>query len=52
MQLNMQAEQVMILQKLLLPKGDAAREIDRWFDPKAALKSIDANEVVRTNAKR
>jgi hypothetical protein len=32
-------------------KGDAAREIDRWLDPAATIKSIDADEVVRTNAK-
>jgi hypothetical protein len=32
-------------------KGDAAREIDRWLDPEATIKSIDADEVVRKNAK-
>ena len=32
-------------------KGDAAREIDRWLDPAATIKSIDADEVIRTNAK-
>ena len=32
-------------------KGDAAREIDRWLDPAATIKSVDADEVVRTNAK-
>jgi len=32
-------------------KGDAAREIDRWFDPAATIKSIDADDMVRKSAK-
>ncbi len=32
-------------------KGDAAREIDRWLDPAATIKTIDADSVVRTGAK-
>jgi hypothetical protein len=32
-------------------KGDAAREIDRWLDPAATIKSVDADSVVRTGAK-
>ena len=37
--------------QIVSPEGDAAREIDRWFDPKAALKNIDEDSVVRMNAK-
>jgi len=37
--------------QIISPEGDAAREIDRWFDPKAALKNIDENSVVRMSAK-
>jgi hypothetical protein len=32
-------------------KGDAAREIDRWLDPAATLKSIDQDALVKTTAK-
>ena len=32
-------------------KGDAAREIDRWLDPAATLKTIDKDSLVRTTAK-
>ncbi len=32
-------------------KGDAAREIDRWLDPAATLKTIDQDSLVRTTAK-
>jgi len=32
-------------------KGDAAREIDRWFDEAATIKSIDADDMVRKTAK-
>ena len=45
----MLVERLMTLQKLHHAKGDAAREIDRWLDPAATIKSIDADEVVRTN---
>ena len=37
--------------QIISPEGDAAREIDRWFDPKAALKNIDEDSVVRMSAK-
>ena len=37
--------------QIVSPEGDAAREIDRWFDPKAALKNIDEDSVVRMSAK-
>ena len=47
----MQAERPMILHEITSAKGDAAREIDRWLDPAATIKSIDADEIVRTNAK-
>ena len=32
-------------------KGDAAREIDRWLDPAATLKTIDEDALVKTSAK-
>ena len=32
-------------------KGDAAREIDRWVDPAATLKTIDEDALVKTTAK-
>ncbi len=32
-------------------KGDAAREIDRWLDPAATLKTIDQDSLVRPTAK-
>jgi len=32
-------------------KGDAAREIDRWLDPAATLKTIDEDSLVKTSAK-
>ena len=32
-------------------KGDAAREIDRWIDEAATLKSIDEDSIVKTTAK-
>ena len=32
-------------------KGDAAREIDRWLDPAATLKTIDEDALVKTTAK-
>jgi len=37
--------------QIVSPEGDAAREIDRWFDPKGALKNIDEDSIVRVNAK-
>ena len=37
--------------QIISPEGDAAREIDRWFDPAAALKNIDEDAIVRMDAK-
>ena len=37
--------------QIVSPEGDAAREIDRWFDKDAALKNIDEDAVVRVSAK-
>ena len=42
---------VMILHRLQLPKVDAAREIDRFLDEAATIKSVDADDKVRTSAK-
>ena len=50
MQLNMLVVQSDDFAEITSAKGDAAREIDRWLDPAATIKSIDADEmVVRTS---
>ena len=41
----MLVEQSDDFKQLFLLEGDAAREIDRWLDPKATLKNIDEDSV-------